>query len=49
VRDKLTGFTPDDGGELRFAGGAIDYANPDVKPNRYIAEVAFTFAVNTAW
>lgn len=49
VRDKLTGFTPTDGGELRFAGGAIDYANPDVKPNRYIAEVAFTFAVNTAW
>jgi hypothetical protein len=49
VRDKLTGFIPDDGGELRFAGGAVDYANPDAKPNRYVAEVGFTFAVNTAW
>jgi hypothetical protein len=49
VRDKLTGFTPTDGGELRFAGGSIDYANPDAKPNRYVTEVGFTFAVNTAW
>lgn len=49
VRDKLTGFVPEDGGELRYAGGAVDYANPDAKPNRYVAEVSFTFAVNTAW
>lgn len=49
VRDKLTGFTPEDAGELRLAGGSIDYSNPDSKPNRYITEVGFTFVVNTAW
>jgi hypothetical protein len=49
VRAKLIGFKPTDGGELRFAGGAIDYSNPDVKPNRYTAELGFTFAVNTVW
>lgn len=49
VRDKLTGFTPEDAGELKFTGGAVDYANPDVKPGRYTAEVGFTFIVNVAW
>lgn len=49
VRDKLTGFRPSDAGELRFAGGSIDYANPDAKPNRYVTEVAFTFSVNHVW
>lgn len=49
VRDKLVGFTPDDAGEIRFAGGSIDYSNPDAKPNRYVTEVGFTFVVNTAW
>lgn len=49
VRDKLTGFSPTDAGELRLAGGTIDYSNPDAKPNRYVTEVGFTFVVNTAW
>ncbi len=49
VRDKLVGFTPADAGEIRFAGGSIDYSNPDAKPNRYVTEVGFTFVVNTAW
>lgn len=49
VRSKLTGFSPSDAGELRPAGGSIQYANPDSKPNRYVTEVGFTFPVNTAW
>lgn len=49
VRDKLTGFSPSDAGELRLAGGSIDYSNPDAKPSRYVTEVGFVFAVNTAW
>lgn len=49
VREKLTGFIPSDAGELVPSGGTVQYSNPDAKPNRYVAEVGFTFAVNTAW
>jgi hypothetical protein len=49
VREKLTGFIPADAGELKLSGGGATYTTPDSKPNRYIAELAFTFPVNTAW
>lgn len=49
VKNKLLGFQPTDAGELRFAGGAIDYAIPDTRPNRYITDVGFIFSVNTVW
>ena len=49
VRNKLTGFKPTDAGELKLAGGTINYSNPDVKPSRYVTEVGFTFVVNTVW
>lgn len=49
VKAKLLGFQPTDAGELRFAGGAIDYAIPDTRPNRYITDVGFIFSVNTVW
>lgn len=48
VRDKLTGFTPTDAGELRLSGGRT-YATVEnnAVPKKYISEVAFTFIVNT--
>jgi len=49
VRGKLTGFIPEDAGELKFSGGNRYYAGQDSRPNRYVAEVSFTFAVNTVW
>lgn len=49
VRDKLTGFIPADAGELKLSGGGVAYTGQDPKPNRYIAEIAFTFPVNTVW
>lgn len=49
VRDKLAGFLPTDSGELRVAGGSRYFASQDIKPNRYITEVAFTHSVNTVW
>jgi hypothetical protein len=49
VREKLTGFSPEDAGELTLAGGGLSYAAADPKPNRYVAEVGFTFPVNTVW
>lgn len=49
VKAKLLGFQPTDAGELRFAGGAIDYAIPDTRPNRYVTDVGFIFSVNTVW
>lgn len=49
VRDKLTGFVPDDAGELVQSGGGIAYAGQDIKPNRYISQLAFTFPVNIVW
>lgn len=49
VRDKLTGFSPADGGELRFAGGSTEYATAETKQNRYTTELGFVFPVNTSW
>ena len=49
VRAKLIGFKPADAGELKLAGGAIDYSNPDAKPSRYVTDLGFTFPVNTVW
>lgn len=49
VRDKLTGFQPDDAGELRFAGGSIEYSEPYTKSGTYSADVSFILNVNTAW
>lgn len=49
VRDKLTGFTPSDAGELRFAGGAVDYSAPQSKVNTYSVDVSFIMSVNTSW
>jgi len=48
VREKLTGFTPNDAGELKLSGGQ-SYTSSETKTNRYISEVAFTFPVNTIW
>jgi hypothetical protein len=49
VRNKLTGFTPIDAGELRLAVGSRVFTIQDLRPNRYTAEVAFTFIANTVW
>ena len=49
VRDKLTGFVPVDAGELTQTGGGVAYATQDQKPNRFTAELAFTFPVNIVW
>ena len=49
VRDKLTGYKPVDSGELMHAGGSVSYASQDPKPNRYVAEMSFTFLTNTVW
>ncbi len=49
VRNKLTGFIPEDAGELRLFGGSRYFATQDAKPNRYVAEVSFSFMVNTVW
>ena len=49
VRDKLTGYSPADAGELTLAGGGFSYTVADIKPNRYVAEIGFTFPVNTIW
>ena len=48
VREKLTGFVPNDAGELKLSGGQ-SYTSSESKTNRYISEVAFTFPVNTIW
>lgn len=49
VREKLAGFIPADSGELRIAGGSRYFTSQDTRPNRYVAEVAFTHSVNTVW
>ena len=49
VREKLTGYSPADAGELTLAGGGLSYTAADIKPNRYVAEIGFTFPVNTIW
>jgi hypothetical protein len=49
VRDKLMGFQPTDGGELKLFGGGVGYTAEDPKPNRFISELGFSFLVNTVW
>ena len=49
IREKLTGFKPNDAGELQLSGAGLAYTIPDAKPNRFISELAFTFPVNTVW
>lgn len=49
VREKLTGFTPSNAGELTLAGGGLSYTVADSKPNRFVSEIGFTFKVNTVW
>lgn len=48
VREKLTGFIPEDAGELRLSGSS-SVTMIDSKPNRYITELSFAFPVNTIW
>ena len=48
VRDKLTGFKPNDAGELRLSGGkTYSTVETNAVPKKYVSEVAFTFVVNT--
>ena len=49
VKNKIIGFQPTDAGEIRFAGGSIDYSMQVTKPNSYIVELGFILQVNTAW
>lgn len=49
VRDKLTGYTPVDAGEMKLSGGGISYTMAEGKLNRYMHELAFTFPVNIVW
>jgi hypothetical protein len=49
VRNKLTGFIPEDAGELRLAVGSRVATLQDTRPNRYSSEVAFVFIANTVW
>lgn len=49
VRDKLTGFTPVNAGEMRLMGRSIFFTAKDSKPNRFVSEVSFTLPVNTVW
>ena len=49
VRSKLTGFTPADAGELVLSGGGQAFTLANQRVNRYVAELAFTFPVNTVW
>lgn len=48
VRDKLTGFQPDDAGELRLIGGRSYYdVETNAVPKKYVTEVGYRFIVNT--
>ena len=48
VREKMTGFIPEDAGEMIPSGGSR-YVTPDFssRPAKYISEVTFRYAVNT--
>jgi hypothetical protein len=48
VRNKMTGFTPSDAGEMVPASNSR-YVTPDFssRPAKYISEVTFRYAVNT--
>lgn len=48
VRDKLTGYVPDDAGELRPIGNSrIVLPDFTSRPAKYVTEVTFRYAVNT--
>jgi len=48
VRDKLTGYKPNDAGEMRLSGGrTYGTVENNAVPKKYISEVAYTFVVNT--
>lgn len=49
VRTKLTGFIPADAGELVLSGGGQAFTLANQRSNRYVAELAFRFPVNTVW
>lgn len=49
VKNKIVGFQPTDGGEIRFEGGSIAYASAEGKAKRYVSEIGFLFQVNTVW
>jgi hypothetical protein len=48
VRDKMTGFTPSDAGEM-IPSGNSRFVTPDFssRPAKYISEAVFRYAVNT--
>jgi hypothetical protein len=48
VRDKMTGFTPNDAGEM-IPSGNSRFVTPDFssRPAKYISEVIFRYVVNT--
>jgi hypothetical protein len=47
VRDKLTGFIPDDAGELRpISNSRVVLPDFTSRPAKYITEVTFRYAVN---
>lgn len=48
VRDKMTGFKPNDAGEM-IPSGNSRFVTPDFssRPAKYISEVVFRYAVNT--
>lgn len=49
VRDKLVGFKATDAGEMRLIAGGKNYVDTDGNgsPERYVAEIPFSFIVNT--
>lgn len=48
VREKLTGFKPNDAGELKPAGNSrVVLPDFSSRPAKYITEVTFRYAVNT--
>ncbi len=49
VREKLTGFTPVNGGEMKMLGRSVFFTTKDSKPDRFVTEVSFTLPVNTVW
>lgn len=47
VRDKLVGFTPNDGSALTISGnGRVLTPDLSTKPVKYVSELAFRYAVN---
>lgn len=48
VRDKLTGFIPQNAGEMRLVGGrTYGFVDSNAVPKKYFSEIAFNFTINT--